>query len=556
MKQRRNNPYIVNQDFVQQPGQFDINVLLKMLNPESSYNTYDRSQLQTLTPDPTFDKWFERQIGALGTEFAEVNVDSIKLIIERILRENNLLTKDGLLVNKFGNTVSVGELRLRPILIGNSVNVGIKTLLNGALDEKIKLAQQTPYLHGLLVSFGTPPQVLGLIPLGYRPPQTTLPVSSQSYKFDGKLPDPDSVSDVFGSSTQELELPKYNKIRASNTFGGKTKIYSWTSPTHTIRYRPQIVRKTFKNVPLDKDGFRKFLASLKQTEFGDTYELKNKNLPLYDSDKVLGLKRNGNTGSTYLDQRFVTVYPSEVPLDEKIDRGFEIEHPAVYSSTKLPSWLNPRQVSLVTSGKFDTLYPTGTPADNESSELDWLYSNPQRHHKSGLKTSLSFNPGLPHRYANGNLDVNMPGINAELGSRFNRMDLSKLRGILKALPSVVTPDDQAVGNDAVELNKAANLLLSRSIDFAFPTAQVNADLGGLRSSPDGLLPSHGTAKATLEGPEVKVPAGVGKDFEFTEYPVEPAHAAADTPEFRIIGGNAATGSGTPLSNKGKSGVIA
>lgn len=124
-----------------------------LYNPESNY--------------VTFDKWFDQQMQKIQNTGKSPNKGfdrfSLKQQIEKSLYENGIyVTKDGVLIDSDGKVLDVANLKLRPILIGDSVSYD--SVVSGK--DKFVLPSNLPYLEAVVVTSVDPPKILGMIPLG------------------------------------------------------------------------------------------------------------------------------------------------------------------------------------------------------------------------------------------------------------------------------------------------------------------------------------------------------------------------------------------------------
>lgn len=116
----------------------------------------------------TFDVWFDQQMKKISktgrAPNKNVDLSSLKNLIEKVLFENGFyVTKDGVLTDSKANLLSLSNLKLRRILIGESVGLNHIFGLN---KKKYVLPSNLPYLDSVLVSLVRPHKILGVIPLG------------------------------------------------------------------------------------------------------------------------------------------------------------------------------------------------------------------------------------------------------------------------------------------------------------------------------------------------------------------------------------------------------
>ncbi|KAL4713390.1 hypothetical protein ACJJTC_010375, partial [Scirpophaga incertulas] len=129
-------------------------------------SAYRQSNLQGLFS--TFDEWFDQQMRRINsnTKSSNKNIDlhSLKLLIEKTLYENQMyVTKDGVLIDMYGNLLNVANIKLLPILIGNAAPYNI--ILN-VKNNRIELPTDVQFSEAILITIVYPPKILGVIKLG------------------------------------------------------------------------------------------------------------------------------------------------------------------------------------------------------------------------------------------------------------------------------------------------------------------------------------------------------------------------------------------------------
>ena len=125
----------------------------------------------------TFNIWFNQQMqrfqnARLPNYIKTIDSDTLKLLVQKTFYENDIyISTDGVITDAEGIVIDVSNLELRPLLLGEKFN---HQFLKSS--KIIKLPKHLPYLEGILVTLVSPPQILGIIPLGktYLPETTYL----------------------------------------------------------------------------------------------------------------------------------------------------------------------------------------------------------------------------------------------------------------------------------------------------------------------------------------------------------------------------------------------
>lgn len=149
------------------------------LNPAHPLNELYTTRYEYVT----FDHWFNQQMQRMQNIGQSPNknfdLSSLKQQLEKTLYENGMfVTKDGVLIDYKGDALDVDNIKLRPILIGDSVAYNTVFAVNDGY--KYELPSNLPYLEAVLVTLVNPPKILGVIPLG----KTYVPRVSYRRNFD------------------------------------------------------------------------------------------------------------------------------------------------------------------------------------------------------------------------------------------------------------------------------------------------------------------------------------------------------------------------------------
>lgn len=174
----------------------------------------------------TFDVWFKQQMKRfqnihLPNEIKTIDSNVLRILVQKTFYENNIyVSADGVITNGKGVVIDAANLELRPLLLGETFSHQI--LQN--VHKVIKLPKHLPYLEGILVTLVSPPQILGIIPLG----KTYLPETSYIAPSLGGL------TSVNGSKMYISGIGNYAKgplnLAYKEIYPGPTKYYAYSSP--------------------------------------------------------------------------------------------------------------------------------------------------------------------------------------------------------------------------------------------------------------------------------------------------------------------------------------
>ncbi|CAH1634782.1 unnamed protein product [Spodoptera littoralis] len=116
----------------------------------------------------TFDAWFKQQMNRFQHphfpgDLKNIDSNLLKTLVVKIFSENKIyISANGVITGPNGEIIDIANLELRALLLGEKINLEI---FNNS-DKKISLLKRLPFLEGILVTLVSPPQILGIIPLG------------------------------------------------------------------------------------------------------------------------------------------------------------------------------------------------------------------------------------------------------------------------------------------------------------------------------------------------------------------------------------------------------
>ncbi|KAF9804343.1 hypothetical protein SFRURICE_011958 [Spodoptera frugiperda] len=115
-----------------------------------------------------FDVWFKQQLKRFQHphfpgDLKTIDSNLLKILVIKIFSENKIfVSTSGVITGPNGEIIDTANLELRPLLLGEKINLQI---FNNS-QKKISLLKRLPFLEGILVTLVSPPQILGIIPLG------------------------------------------------------------------------------------------------------------------------------------------------------------------------------------------------------------------------------------------------------------------------------------------------------------------------------------------------------------------------------------------------------
>ncbi|XP_022823362.1 uncharacterized protein LOC111354255 [Spodoptera litura] len=116
----------------------------------------------------TFDAWFKQQMKRFQHphfpgDLKNIDSNLLKTLVVKIFSENKIyISTNGVITGPNGEIIDIANLELRALLLGEKINLEI---FNNS-EKKISLLKRLPFLEGILVTLVSPPQILGIIPLG------------------------------------------------------------------------------------------------------------------------------------------------------------------------------------------------------------------------------------------------------------------------------------------------------------------------------------------------------------------------------------------------------
>ncbi|KAJ8720951.1 hypothetical protein PYW08_006416 [Mythimna loreyi] len=174
----------------------------------------------------TFNVWFNEQMKRfqnikMPNDIKTIDSDTLRILVQKTFYENNIyVSADGVLTDNKGMVIDAANLELRPLLLGETFNHQI--LQN--VHKVIKLPKHLPYLEGILVTLVSPPQILGIIPLG----KTYLPETSYIAPPLGGLGSANGSKIYINSIGASTKIPytlAYKEIKPGSTY-----YYTYSSP--------------------------------------------------------------------------------------------------------------------------------------------------------------------------------------------------------------------------------------------------------------------------------------------------------------------------------------
>lgn len=499
------------------PYKYDLNKIFdKKRSPiPAAYISYNIPSTQQESGN--FCEWILEQTEMLDSENQGLeNVDPSGLrysVLQSLCDSGMHITNNGILVDTYGTVSSLDSLNFTSIIIGNSMS--LRQLLEGK-HEGMSLKLQTPYLEAILVSATHPLKILGIIPLGttYLP----LPTLSNVANIMSSIPNDqksgkfwkDGVENENDLEQKEFEKPKVNKSKESN------------SDNTDERYNNPV--QSSNNVNVNGNNNR----------FGLSRRLKT-----IQSRRGLRPEDDDTTEDHPYSKQFKAVNKEEEPESS----GGRIFIPRIKVQEQPIDMLTRRRHFPVTVLAPNIYKPARIHIPSISNFLDIAFGSEKasatRNQNTKSNTAISENP------AESSGDI-------EKSSKTTDEPLTEPN-----LFKDVTP--MSVGEN-IELNNFFQIVgdNAKSI-FKLNKKRLKA-----------ILDKTDLSKITQYLPlfeNLDVGSRSGDALDLSEIPPENVHNGNspfdlvknddddDDGDFRIIGGNAATGSGTPLSNKGRSGYI-
>lgn len=562
----------------------------------------------------TFDDWFKEQMVAVENQKMSKGVNKIdsdglrSLVLKTLLENHYHLSAKGMMVDDSGTPMDLNNLELRPILVGSAVK--FKSL---ELIPQITFPETLPYLQGILIILIHPFRILGVIPVGktyVSSPDKAKNPSLKHVETVESFPKIPLHSQATVISTNPFKLLEQRVSSVPSLFSENQKLHSKLDlkplDSEIIKFPNIAVEKPFTfgtndrwntltNSRLDYKRPGGQFPHLKVSPIKNDLNFINKwNLvsdsgPKQYSSLDIFAPENGNPHLT------------AIPLQNKVPSHFTQSNRDAQNLNAFPS---NSQVGA-TSNSFwnqinsaDTKNPLLKP-DLSSHHLihtsiTEMSESPFNSGKSNLKLvvnplnkdldsrrSQQYSPGFNSKYVTVGPDV--VGSNtwvsfSNSGSGYSnsypntqhipRQESSWFSdrwgdAIMKSIPSVINSEVTGIEiPNWINSDDSHNQPLLEDDTLLGPTRRVSSPVvkGVLKTLIQMIIENfvnknNQEGKPEKEGDktetsEVKVNDTVGKPNALRQA----GNDDNDGPDFRIIGGSAVTGSGSPLSNKGRSGL--
>ncbi|KAJ8728657.1 hypothetical protein PYW07_006353 [Mythimna separata] len=207
----------------------------------------------------TFNVWFNEQMKRfqnikMPNDIKTVDSDTLRILVQKTFNENNIyVSADGVLTDSKGIVIDAANLELRPLLLGETFSHQFLQ----SVRQVIKLPKHLPYLEGILVTLVSPPQILGIIPLG----KTYLPETSyvapplgglanangskiyiSSMGTSTKVPYTLVYKEMYPGPTNNYAYSSANEVPTSGNLNSETysKVVALTYPYSGENKKPQI----------------------------------------------------------------------------------------------------------------------------------------------------------------------------------------------------------------------------------------------------------------------------------------------------------------------------
>ncbi|KAH9634329.1 hypothetical protein HF086_011589 [Spodoptera exigua] len=132
------------------------------------YSFQNNDNTATSQDHLSFDAWFKQQMKRFQnphfpSDLKSIDSDLLKVLVIKIFSKNKInISSNGVITGRNGETIDTANLELRPLLLGEKISLQIFNTNH----KKINLLKRLPFMEGILVTLVSPPQILGIIPLG------------------------------------------------------------------------------------------------------------------------------------------------------------------------------------------------------------------------------------------------------------------------------------------------------------------------------------------------------------------------------------------------------
>ncbi|CAB3251648.1 unnamed protein product [Arctia plantaginis] len=567
---------------------------IQSVKPQIDYNIHE-AEVNLPKRLSTFDDWYKEQMETVQNQKISktnkdvIDSDGLKPLVLKTLFDNNIhIGAKGMMIDDSGTPIDLSNLELRPILIGSAVNFQALEL-----NPQLTFPETLPYLEGILIMLIHPFKILGVIPVGKTyvssPGETNNPSLKYAYKNSNRI-DTKTVTS-FSKIPLFADLQTQATIKSTNPFKLLERPVSSEPSVFSVNHK---LPETLVLKPLDSEqtkfpnllnplpsaveepfilssGSQSYDANKRVKETNSWNSLSNLKLDYQSPDGQISHLKNSLIKSNLDVNNKWNLAPSSAlkqyssfdistlgndnphltvfPLNDKVASQFKsnINAPNIIAfpinshvgSTSNPLIKGP-SLRQEYSPRFNNKYLTIGPdiEDTVDSSFWSSFSNSGWAYNNGYPSAQP----LAHQqspWTNGWGDAIIKSIPSVLNSEATGIKISNLNNLDGSQNQPLAEGDTPIGSTRRFSNPVIKGVLKTLIQMVIDNLVNTKNQEGGQQKKHETETSEVKVNHTLFNPNALKLAG---------------NEDGDGPDYRIIGGSAATGSGSPLSNKGRSGL--